>query len=148
MPCPGYICPLGTIPQLVVAAVRLKQRFCEALEVSHEHRAVTHETGAAGPASFHLLSTPSCSTCEWCRQSSLQHPCHLCLQSWCGREGRSLWCVRRTGVSLGWESDLEWKELFTVLVGEGQVERTLLTPADSLCLRSSEGFQTHPCSLG
>lgn len=51
-------------------------------------------------------------------------------------------------VSLGWESDPEWKELFTVLVGEGQVERTLLTPVDSLCLRSSEGFQMHPCSLG
>lgn len=25
-----------------------------------------------------------------------------------GRE-RSLWCVRRTSVSLGWENDLEWK---------------------------------------
>lgn len=63
-----------------------------------------------------------------------------------GRE-RSLLCVRRTGVSLGWESDLEWKEQVTMLAGEEQVEGTLLTPAVSLCLRSSEGLKTHPCSL-
>lgn len=48
----------------------------------------------------------------------------------------------------GWESDLEWKEQVAVLVGEEPVEGTLLTPSDSLCLRSSEGFQMHPRSFG
>lgn len=66
-----------------------------------------------------------------------------------GREGGQItvvcqenWCL------LGWESDPEWKEQVTVLAGEEPVEGTLLTPADSLCLRSWEGFQMHPCSLG
>lgn len=79
---PSRVClPSGQHPRAGSGStVRLKQRFCEALEVSREHRAAAHER-CCRTSQF---SSSGHSILEWCRQSSLQHPCHLCLQS---REG-------------------------------------------------------------
>lgn len=144
LPCWG-MCALWTASQnWQWSTVTLKQRFCEALEVSHEHRAVTPETGTAF---IFCPPHPAAPVNGAGRAHCNIHVICACRAAGGGRED-SCAVSGRTGVSLGWESDPEWKEQVAVMVGEEQMERTLLTPADSLCLRSSEGFQMHPCSLG
>lgn len=138
LPCQGYACHSGS------STVGLQQVFCEALEVSHEHQGSSaYETATAEAARFCVSANPAVSISDVNgpgRNHCLLCNLHVVHAHSAGKGGRArwLWCVRRTC----WSGRGRSRSLCWLLV-----EETLLTPALSLCLRSSQGSKTHPCSL-